>query len=191
MVSSIAMAVYDQKIPPSNEFPSWDHFTKDDIHATRVCGSERQTETVADVIAKNVGDFSENLIVSRGCTLSAQEGHICSFAYNASLEPENTTVILGRYGALVHLLPLIDSPDLGMKLDSQATLTFGNKLCQHVIGMKPLAVNPDPENGIKDSEALVKQPFIFGESESVGDVLRRNGLQVTNFVRYELGESSL
>ena len=186
MVSSVAMNMYNQKIPPTTDFPGCDHFTKDDIHATRVYESESQSdaETVADMIARSIGDFSENIVASRGCTFRARDGLICSFAYN-NVGLENSAVALGSYGAFVHLLPIEGGAFNSQAGDSQ--VKFGNQLCQHIIGMNPLAV--EPENGIPESDALVNQGFIFDESATVGDLLRRNGLQITNFVRYGLGES--
>ena len=188
MVSSVAMSVYNQKIPPIADLSNrCDHFMKDDIHTTRVRESENQsdTETIADMIAKSVGEFSENIVVSRGCTFSARDGLICSFAYN-NVGLVDSIVALGSYGAFAHLLPIEEGTFNSQAGDGQ--VRFGTRLCQHIIGMSPLAV--DPENGVPDSDALVNQGFIFDESATVGELLRRNGLKITNFVRYGIGESS-
>ncbi len=178
MVTQATMEHQSPKLLTTTNLPSIDHLSTDAILSLRQEGSSHKT--VADTVAETVGHLSENVVISRGCTLSASKGLMCSFAYN-NVRPPDAPLGMGTYAALVHLLP---SGGGEVAVDSARAL--GRQLCQHVIGMCPKAVYP--RDDVDESQALVEQDFVLDASIRVGDLLRENCVEVTRFVRFELGE---
>ena len=172
--------------------------------------------TLNDMVTEKFGSLSENLAIARGCLMRAKEGLLCSYVYcNVDLplpEPtitsdqtatttstttntsghNNTTevVAMGTYVALVHLLP-----KEGTDLDVEVAQKLGRAVGQHIVGLNPTSIYPRPrdesgeEPGDKGS-ALVEQALLIGDdSLTVGDVLEKNRMTVSSFMRYGLGET--
>ena len=174
--------------------------------------------TLNDMVTEKFGSLSENLAIARGCLMRAKEGLLCSYVYcNVDLplpEPtitsdqtatttstttntsghNNTTehevVAMGTYAALVHLLP-----KEGTDLDVEVAQKLGRAVGQHIVGLNPTSIYPRPrdesgeEPGDKGS-ALVEQALLIGDdSLTVGDVLEKNRMTVSSFMRYGLGET--
>ena len=177
LVSAITQATLEHKAPKpltSTDLPSIDNLTKEVIAGI----SLDSYRSLADVVAENVGHLAENLVISRGCTMTTTKGLVYSYTYNNMCSPD-APVAMGTYAALVHLLPS------GEDFDPTHAMVLGRQICQHVIGANPLAV--DAGNGVDEAQALVEQSFVLDDSVSVGDLLRRNSAKVTCFVRYSLG----
>ncbi len=145
------------------------------------------TGTITDLVAKNIGHFGENIIVSRGCITTTgitagDNNTLSSFVYNDIAVP-NTEVVIGTYASLV-LLRLVNVGGVTGDFVKQ----IGTKIGQHVVGMNPAPILTKKEEEIDGRDCLVDQPYILDSSVSVGDFLRSHDLHVTDFVRYELGE---
>ena len=170
---------------PSSSTPlSVGCLTRDDILSLCVNGQQ----TVGDLVAQTVGHLGENLVVSRGCVMAASEGLLCGFVYN-DMAPAESAVTMGTYGALVHLLPT--GGDTGKEFsDPEAIHKLGNKVCQHIVGMNP-EVTKLGSKGVTDAgKALLSQEYLLDQSLTVGDLLEKNRVTVTKFVRYALGENA-
>lgn len=74
-----------------------------------------------------------------------------------------------------------DSESLTSRDDAPELKVLGKQLCQHIVGANPKSI----EEG---SDTLVNQHFLFDGSVTVGDLLQKNSVQVTRFVRYALGD---
>lgn len=182
LLGTAIRAILHQKSPPildTTNFPSVDFLTQD---VMKTVETERKS-TVADLIAEAVGQLSENIVLTRGCTMSVSEGLICPYVYNSvPLHPGG----MGTYAALVHLLPT-EHRDL-FEHNLEARFELGCQLGQHIVGMNPTSVHP--QEGREESEALLGQNFVLDSSIRVADMLSRDYVQVTKFVRYALGEAN-
>ena len=169
------------KLLNTTNLASVDFLTSDSI--LNITDNEGGKGTVADQIAEVVGHLQEKIAVPRGCTLCCSNGLLCGHAYNNdSVQQGNVQV--GTYGAIIHLIGNDTSEPLTGRSDSMDLKTLGKRICQHIVGVNPQTV----EGSSSESQALVSQPFLFDDSVTVGDLLQRNGVRVTRFVRYALGE---
>lgn len=92
---------------------------------------------------------------------------------------------MGKYAALLHLLPVDDTFD-----DLQAAQTLGRHIGQHIIGLNPSVANRG-DKGVEDAtKILSEQAFVLDDEVIVGDMLAKNKAKVIRFVRYALGESN-
>ena len=169
--------------PTSNTPLSIGRLTKDDILPLSVIGGQ----TVHDLVAQMVGHLGENLVVSRGCVMAASKGLLTGYVYN-NIASAELAVTMGTYGALLHMLPA-GGGDAGEEFtDPDAIRMLSSKVCQHVIGMNPEVMKLG-SNGVNDAgRALLSQEFLLEPSLTVGDLLEKNKVKVTKFVRYALGE---
>lgn len=166
--------------PPSDTPLSVGCLTRDDILPLRQVGGEK---TVGDVLAQTVGHLGENLVISRGCVMAASEGILSGFVYNNTASAESA-ISMGTYGALLHLLPAGGEEFT----DTASVQALGNKLCQHVVGMNPEVIKLGSK-GVNDAgKALLSQAYLLDQSMAVVDLLEKNRVRVTKFVRYALGE---
>lgn len=173
-----------QNGPPSNIPLSVGRLTREDIMPLCVDGEQ----TVGDLVAKAVGHLSENVVVSRGCVMAATKGLLSGFIYN-NIASAESAVAMGTYGALLHLLPA-DS-DADQFTNSESVQVLGNKICQHVVGMNPTVVKVGSSKGVEDAgNALLSQDYVLDPSLTVGDLVEKNRVKVTKFVRYALGEDT-
>ena len=187
---SLLSSVTERTLPLSTSGPPADtplsvgRLTKDDILPLQVDGER----TIGDVVAQTVGHLGENLIVSRGCVMAASSGLLCGFVYNNIAHAESA-VAMGTYGALLHMLPA--GSNTGEEFtDPESIRVLGRKVCQHIVGMNPEVIKLGSK-GVKDSgRALLSQEFLLDPSVMVGDLLEKNRVKVTKFVRYGLGESA-
>ena len=142
--------------------------------------------SMADRVAEMVGHLQEKMVIARGCTVCSTNGILCAHVYNNRSPPESS-VQMGTYGAILHMIgsnseSLIGGADLELK-------TLGERICQHIIGVDPLSVEEGGgDEGGEGSRVLVNQRFLFDDSVTVGELLQKNGVKVTRFVRYALGE---
>lgn len=171
--------------PPSSTPLSIGCLTGDDILPVRVNGEQ----TVGDLVAQTVGHLGENLVVSRGCVMAASGGLLCGFVYN-NMAPAASAITMGTCGALVHLLPA-RGDDTGKEFsDPEAVYKLGKNVCQHIVGMNP-EVTKLGSKGVNDAgKALLSQEYLLDQSLTVGELLEKNRVTVTKFIRYALGENA-
>ena len=182
LVSTVTQKTLQELVPKllaTTTLPSIDRLTMDSI--TNIMDRE-SGRSVGDLAAEVVAHLKENLVVSRGCTICCTSGLICSHVYKNRSLPDSD-VKMGTYGALLHL-SAIDPGSAGSDMDTAGLKELGERICQQVVGMNP--------EGVEGGEgALVNQTFLFDELVTVGDLLRKSGVRVTNFVRYALGEKDV
>lgn len=184
LVSSVTGAILANNLHgllSTADVPSTNHLTRESlVNITTVT----DTKTLADLVAEYVGHLSENISITRACTVGITRGLVCSYVYN-NLRPPGEEVAVGTYAALLHLLPKeqeeFDNVD--------AAVMLGRQLCQHVVGMNPQAIDVGGE--VKESQVLLYQDFLLDSDVTVKSLLERNDAKVTQFVRYALGESTL
>ena len=116
------------------------------------------------------------------------------FIAGAKLLQANEAFLLGKYGALVVYEEDPSIKEVPTEEGQESTLTLedlGKQLCQHVVGMNPTSIGSfDEELKEKPQEEkrLLHQDFMFDDSLSVKDVLKKYGVRVTDFIRIECGE---
>lgn len=134
---------------------------------------------VADQVAKTVGHLQEKIAIARGCTLCCSDGLLCAHVYN-NHTPQAGINQIGKYGVILHMTGG-GSESLTSRDDEPELKILGKQLCQHIVGANPKSIEEGSDN-------LVTQCFLFDGSVTVGDLLHKNSVQVTRFVRYALGE---
>ena len=169
------------KLLNTTNLASIDFLTSDSI--LNITDKERGGDTVADQIAEVVGHLQEKIAVPRGCALCCTNGLLCGHAYNND-SVQQGNIQMGTYGAILHLVGDDTAEPLSGRSDFTDLKTLGKRICQHIVGVNPQTV----EESSSEGQALVNQPFLFDDSVTVGDLLQKNHVQVTRFVRYALGE---
>ena len=170
-------------VPPTPE-PSSVQF-KSAAELLSVAPTNGQCESVNELLVDGIREFGENIVIARGCLMSANEGTIFSYVYNNNSATSAESHAVGSYAALLHLLPSSDG-----SIDPEVFSSVGHKLSQHIVGMNPQVVHPgNKAKGEPEKSALVTQPLLSDSSVKVGAWLESHGVQVTNFVRFALGET--
>ena len=179
LVSTVTHALFADQTSPFETVVSSAYYTAEELGRLET----GQAASLGDAVASSVGRLGENLVLQRGCVVSTcEEGMVCGHVYN-NISPHGE-VAMGKYAALLHLMPT--SGSFG---DREAIAKLGQDLGQHIIGINPEVIN-EGDNGVGDlSKVLTKQSFVLDESMNVGDMLNDHGAQVTQFVRYALGDS--
>ena len=68
---------------------------------------------------------------------------------------------------------------------------LGRQLCQHVVGMNPEKLGDaevKPHENTDEETAMIHQEFLLDITQTVGQVLTENGVEVLDFARFECGE---
>ena len=190
LVSTITRETFENLSPKllvTTNFASHDILTSDTIlNIVRGSGEGGRSGTVADMVAERVGHFQEKISASRGSTLSCTSGILCGHIYNNRNlgSSDDASVPMGPYGAVLHMNSCDDdSKSLAARENLTELKKLGEQVCQHIVGLDPSSVEDSSEEG-----SLVSQRFLFDDSVTVGELLSRQGVCVTRFVRYALGE---
>ena len=129
-----------------------------------------------------IGTVGENASLRRAtCFKSTNSITLSGFTHPAT-NASNSSIQLGKYGAIVALHTTNDS------VNNEVI----KNVCQHIVGMNPnkigvIDVDKPAEN--KDDEMLlVFQEYLLDPSQTVGELLINHQIQVVNFHRYECGE---
>lgn len=132
--------------------------------------------SLSDLVALNIGQIGENLALGSATVVKAGDGEaICGLCHPSS--GSSGDVQYGRYAALLSLK--------GNAAQDTATSSIARGVCQHIIGLAPLHIS-----NIEDKEnSLMHQSYLLDEEQKVSEVLESAGLEVTNFVRVEVGRS--
>jgi elongation factor Ts len=95
------------------------------------------------------------------------------------------SVIFGKYGVIGAFNSNMENTDHIKQVHQ--------KLCQHIIGMKPLKIGDkelDKPNEVKDDETcLIYQEYLLDPEQTIGEILEENNIKVIDFQRFECGES--
>ena len=146
-------------------------------------------ETVADCMARTVGQLGENIKVNKVVTMTTKADNVIGHYVHGPFVTSLGMCSLGRYGSIVAL----KSKTEGVSVDSM--LCLANGLARHVVGMNPRVIREDgspPQSSKQDgvSDVLLEQEYLLDDSLLVGDLLNREGVEVVDFVRYECSGSS-
>ena len=189
LLAVATQATLAQKSPvvlDTTDHPSIDYLTPEVLKTVNIEGA---AGTLANLVANAIGLLSENIIFTRGTTMSASKGLICSHIYNNTVNQPGALVGMGTYATLVHLLPTDSKDSFDTRLDDIRML--GSQIGQHITGTNPASVYP--QEGREEGEALLAQNFVLDSSIRVADMLREKNVKVSKFVRFALGgaETSL
>jgi len=138
--------------------------------------ADGEGRSLSDLVALNIGQIGENLALGSATIVKAGEGEaICGLCHPSS--GASGDVQYGRYAALLSLK--------GNAAQDAATSSIARGVCQHIIGLAPLHIS-----NIEDKEnSLMHQSYLLDEEQKVSEVLESAGLEVTNFIRVEVGRS--
>jgi len=134
-------------------------------------------KTLADVVALNIGQLGENIVLGGATLLQVRPGaQLAGLTHpSASIHQNSEKLQYGRYGAIMAYT--------GQETEQAATLA--RQVCQHIIGMAPTHINNEDDK----ENSLVHQPFLLDEEMKTGDILKSEGVQIEAFVRVEVGKT--
>ncbi|XP_048238030.1 elongation factor Ts, mitochondrial-like isoform X2 [Haliotis rufescens] len=204
LVSSLALACQEHFLSQPDRKVSMDGTALRDLQAG-------EGQTLADLVALEVGSVGENMSLRRAVHLRAADNNFLSSFVHVSGPDINTNseCKLGKFGSLLELqdLPVEseDTRDSSSSSDSdsdsdssseeeEAPLTREEacrQLGQHVVGMNPRHIGKEedePSKSKDEEDKLIFQEFLMNPSLSVKDMLKKNHLAVKEFVRFECGE---
>lgn len=149
-------------------------------------GPAGEHKSVSDAIVHAVGQLAENIVLSSGCLVEVEEGIVTSYVYNNVHQSQVPLDVIemgvGTFVSLVHLRPCKDCT-----LPSSEIVKLGHRIGQHVVGTDPSSVSSEEEEGAASSP-LLTQSFLFDASVTVGEMLKRSGVEVLGFTRHGLRE---
>ena len=151
-------------------------------------GPAGEHKSVSDAIVHAVGQLSENIVLSNGCLVEVEEGIVTSYVYNNVHQSQVPLDVIemgvGTFVSLVHLRPCKDCT-----LPSSEIVKLGRLIGQHVVGTDPSSVSSEEEKEERAaSSPLLTQSFLFDASVTVGEMLKRSGVEVLGFTRHGLRE---
>ncbi|XP_076242965.1 elongation factor Ts, mitochondrial isoform X2 [Calliopsis andreniformis] len=137
-------------------------------------------KSLGDHSALTIGSVGENINIRRALCMSVQPGvFLYGCTHPAPVNPVPSSV--GRYGALVALK------------SKENNATMGMQLCQHIIGMNPVKIGnsevDEPHSDAEDEPVMLYQEFLLDPSMSVQQLLQNEGIEIIDFVRFEIGET--
>ncbi|XP_078702161.1 elongation factor Ts, mitochondrial-like isoform X2 [Branchiostoma floridae x Branchiostoma belcheri] len=172
--------------------------------------------TLGDLTALTIGSLGENIQIRRAMYYSVPPiptKHIGVYVHAPVARTTTTSsqsagsCQLGKYGALVAFRRR------NTEFQNFNAAELGRRLGQHVVGMNPLTVgempeirqeeeekkksgdgdNRDEEEGSStDSDEnetqMLRQTFLLDPTMSVGELVRQQGIELLDFVRFECGE---
>ena len=161
----------------STDIPSLVNLDTQSLGALRV---DTGAGNLSDLVAESIGLLSENIILGRACLMGVKKGILCGYTYSPSSIPPST-VAMGTYAALVHLLPA------GKEwTDVETARSLGVQIGQHIVGMNPSSVYSNSET--ENTDPLVEQKYLLDNTLTVGELLKQKNAKVSSFVRYALSE---
>jgi len=99
-----------------------------------------QDKTLADLVALNIGQIGENIILSRAATISTNESNTDNIKLAIVTHPSanptasKSNVAYGRFGVII---AYSKKDDVGILPEGQTVDSLARQLCQHIIGMNP------------------------------------------------------
>ena len=138
---------------------------KENLSNIPVTGS--QDKTLADLVALNIGQIGENIVLRRAATFSIdmtgyrkrREDLRLAVVTHPSAHPaaDSSNVAYGRFGVI---MAYSKEKKVGIIPEGQTVASMARQLCQHIIGMNPTSVgnldDPSPwpvrNKDIKDDE---------------------------------------
>jgi len=131
-------------------------------------------KTLADVVALNIGQIGENIVLGGGTVVQVGPGvRLAGLTHpSANDQVEREKLQYGRYAAI-------------MAYSGSEEGGVARQMCQHIIGMAPTAVNNEEDK----ENSLVHQKFLLDETVTVGELCKAEGIEVHSFVRMEVGQS--
>jgi len=112
----------------------------------QITTSEGKDKTLADLVALNIGQIGENILLRRATTISTsnlgdgdKENIKLSIVTHPSASPtsESGNVAYGRFGVI---LAYSKKKNVGTLPEGQTVAGIARQLCQHIIGMNPSSV---------------------------------------------------
>ena len=120
-------------------------FDKDDLRSIPVSGDPNKT--LGDLVAINIGQIGENIVLRRAVTFAIQNAGVNDNDENirlaivthpsANMNADASNVAYGRFGVI---LAYSKDEDIGILPEGQTVATLARQLCQHIIGMNPSSI---------------------------------------------------
>ncbi|KAL5108811.1 Elongation factor Ts mitochondrial [Taenia crassiceps] len=174
--------------------PGTHRFSEEALKALPYTG--QFSNSISDALVATMASVGENMAIPRGVgmALSAEAteiSHLMAYCHatNAGLKRTVGDVHFGKYVAFLRYRHISNLK--GTSAWQEQASRVCHQLCQHIVGMSPrpsLALDDVPPAANPDDErCLLRQPFLFDETISVGSLLEQNEILLDDFVRVECG----
>lgn len=184
-ITDISLKSYTSKISSSNDIIKT-FITGADLGALR--DSNKSEQSLADVVAENVGQLGENILIRRAVCIHVGP-ELCLEGYtHPPTSSVVSTISLGKFGGFVVYKKLLEPP---LMFEEVSLKEVGKQLAQHIVGMNPTKIGSkdDTPSTDKDEEStLIHQEFLLDSDVKMGQLLEENGLEILDFSRFECGE---
>jgi len=152
--------------------------TKEQVEAIKV----EEGKTLADLVALNIGQIGENISVGGVTVLKAGPGvKLSGLSHPSSGSSDLERLQFGRHTAIL----AYTHHEGGILPEGITDAGLARQLCQHIIGMAPSSIEDEDDK----ENSLLHQTFLLDEDVKVGQVVKTSGLDITDFVRSEVGRS--
>ncbi|XP_077997488.1 elongation factor Ts, mitochondrial-like [Glandiceps talaboti] len=173
-----------------------------------------EQKTLKELLVLTIGRLGENAAIRRAVFLSTPADSLIGSYTHSTLQANKDVkhkCVFGKYGAIVTYKK---TSDVGKTFNANE---FGRRLGQHIVGMSPTSIGnlddvkerkPEVKDVVEtssedstdepaestteswtiDESEMVKQEFLLDPSITVGELLKEEGVEVMDFVRYQCGE---
>lgn len=136
-------------------------------------------ECLKDSIISVINQLGENIVLNRAVTIATSKHHVIGAYAHGNTSGSVEGCLYGKYASLVVLGTEVQLQDGGIK-----SLAAG--IAQHVVGMRPEAIDKNPND--KDADmALLNQEYLLDDNVSVRTLLQKHQAKVVDFVNYQCG----
>ncbi|KAH9284816.1 Elongation factor Ts, mitochondrial [Echinococcus granulosus] len=194
LVAFSTESVFKELLSGTRE-PGTHRFSEESLKTLPYAG--QFSKSISDALVATIASVGENMAIPRGVgmTLSADKtaeiSHLMAYCHatNAGLKRTVRDVHFGKYVAFLRYHHISNRKGTPAWRDQASQIC--HQLCQHIVGMSPrpsLALDDVPPAANPDDErCLLRQPFLFDEAISVGELLEQNEILLDDFVRVECG----
>lgn len=141
--------------------------------------------TLEELVAKTIGKLGENIKLGRAITMTTESDNVFGKYVHGPFVKNIDNCSVGKFGAIVAVKPLRTD------VNNEHISALSSKLAQHIVGMNPKVISESTtgksNESLDESDVLVDQEYLLDGSVTVGELLKREGIEVVDFVRYECG----
>lgn len=141
--------------------------------------------TLEELVAKTIGKLGENIKLGRAITMTTESDNVFGKYVHGPFVKNIDNCSVGKFGAIVAVKPLRTD------VNNEHISALSSKLAQHIVGMNPKVISESTtgksNESLDESDVLVDQEYLLDGSVTVGELLKRESIEVVDFVRYECG----
>ncbi|XP_040565946.1 elongation factor Ts, mitochondrial [Lepeophtheirus salmonis] len=181
-IAGVALSNATNNLDSGSEDLKVQSLNKDELSQFK--STSEEGKNLADLIALNIGQIGENIVLKRGVLFSVPQGTSLAAVTHPSARIDNEDVMYGRFGTI---MAYSKDHNTGVIPEGQTVETMARQLCQHIIGMSPTEIGSLDDEVLEPETHLIHQDFLLDEEKKVSALIAELGISVKNFHRYEVG----